>query len=232
MSYPSLSPVSPAILELHADFAECLEKLLRSLIEDGKLKCQSVTSRAKDEESLRSKLERKLEQGVQPAELRLDDLAGVRVLLYFKSDVQRIVDLLRREFHVLGEENVEKRYPDCHQSLGYCARHFIVSLDDCRKHFAEYRRFRSLRCEVQVTTVLEHAWAEVEHDLYYKHEESAYDSDLGALEREFASIVSFIRHGDERIDKLGVLFNRKARSSHPESAFLTTVRRTVSGHGA
>ncbi len=211
MSYHPLSLVSPAVLELHANFAGCMEKLLRSLIEDGNFKVQSVTSRAKDEDSLRSKLERKREQGVQPSDLRLDDLAGVRVLLYFKSDVQRIGDLLRREFHILAEENVEKHYPRCHQSLGYSARHFIVSLDDRRRQFAEYRRFRSLRCEVQVTTVLEHAWAEVEHDLYYKHEESAYESDLGALEREFATIVNFIRHSDERIDKLGVLFNGKVR---------------------
>src|SRR3989344_4753783 len=161
-------------------------------------KFHSITARAKDMESLRKKIQDKIEiDENKEDELYIDDLAGSRVLLYFKSDIQRVVDLLRREFHVIEELDVRKRYEDCFGSLGYCCRHLVVTLHDRRRHFAEYRRFRNLRCEVQITTLLEHAWSEVEHDLYYKNQQAEFGETSHELEREFAAIANFLRHVDE-----------------------------------
>jgi ppGpp synthetase/RelA/SpoT-type nucleotidyltranferase len=33
---------------------------------------------------------------------------------------------------------------------------------------SEYKRFKNLKCEIQLTLILDHAWAEVEHDILYK----------------------------------------------------------------
>jgi len=207
----SLPMVGASMLSLHEEFAVCIERLLQSLIADNGMKIQSVASRVKEEGSIQRKLLRKKKESREGADMTsLHDLAGVRVLLYFKSDVQEIRDLLRREFHIVQELDVRKYYPHYHQSLGYAARHFVVTLSDHRRQFAEYRRFRALRCEIQVTTVLEHAWAEVEHDLYYKREEEEVaEEHLITLEREFALIAGFIRQSDERINKLGVLSKKQ-----------------------
>lgn len=50
----------------------------------------------------------------------------------------------------------------------YTANHFIVSLRPDRLALAEYADFAGLRCEIQVVTILNHAWAELEHDIIYK----------------------------------------------------------------
>jgi hypothetical protein len=49
----------------------------------------------------------------------------------------------------------------------YFAIHYLVSLTDERLALPEYRKFRGLRCEIQVQTILNHAWAETTHDILY-----------------------------------------------------------------
>jgi hypothetical protein len=46
--------------------------------------------------------------------------------------------------------------------------HYVVSLLPARSVLAEYRRYADLKAEIQVRSVLQHAWAEIEHDLGYK----------------------------------------------------------------
>ena len=225
------APIGKGTLRIHDEFAHSIGQLLRLIVEDSGIKFHSITARAKDMESLRKKIQDKIEiDENKEDELYIDDLAGSRVLLYFKSDIQRVVDLLRREFHVIEELDVRKRYEDCFGSLGYCCRHLVVTLHDRRRHFAEYRRFRNLLCEVQITTLLEHAWSEVEHDLYYKNQQAEFGETSHELEREFAAIANFLRHVDDRIDSLSLMTNGKVRTK-PHSGFLETVRRMRVGGG-
>ena len=49
----------------------------------------------------------------------------------------------------------------------YFAIHYLVSLNKERLGLPEYRRYQGLRCEVQIQTVLNHAWAETTHDIVY-----------------------------------------------------------------
>jgi hypothetical protein len=52
----------------------------------------------------------------------------------------------------------------------YRADHYTVRLKDDRTKLPEYAKFQGLRCEVQVQTVLNHAWSETSHDIIYKNE--------------------------------------------------------------
>ncbi len=49
----------------------------------------------------------------------------------------------------------------------YFAIHYLVSLTDGRLSLPEYAKFRGMRCEVQLQTILNHAWAETSHDIVY-----------------------------------------------------------------
>src|SRR5260221_10960693 len=53
--------------------------------------------------------------------------------------------------HHPTEENANQRYQ---------AIHYTVSLNDARTALAEYTKFKGLRCEIQIQTILIHAWAE------------------------------------------------------------------------
>jgi len=98
------------------------------------------------------------------------DLAGVRIALYFPSDRDKVDALLRQVF-VQAQE--PKRFPESDKAAhdnpfaGYKATHYRVRLrpDDLQEM---QKRYADARIEVQVASVLMHAWSEVEHDLVYK----------------------------------------------------------------
>jgi len=52
----------------------------------------------------------------------------------------------------------------------YRGEHYTVRLKDDRTKLPEYTKFKGLRCEVQVQTILNHAWSETSHDIIYKNE--------------------------------------------------------------
>jgi len=52
----------------------------------------------------------------------------------------------------------------------YFAIHYLVSLKPDRLALPEYSRFQGLRCEIQIQTILDHAWAETTHDIVYHRE--------------------------------------------------------------
>lgn len=138
-----------------------------------------VTHRAKSPERLRDKLikreqERKAakKRGFKTLEdVRSDiiDLSGVRIALYFPADRVRVASLLEDEFEVLktkqfpekGKARPNKRFD------GYHATHFHVTLREGNVASPD-DRYLSALIEIQVASVLMHAWSEVEHDMIYK----------------------------------------------------------------
>ena len=89
--------------------------------------------------------------------------------------------------------------------FGYASRHLLIGLDAAREGQASYEVLRGRSAQVQVRTVLQHAWAEFEHDIRYKGtmpDEHARDFDrrftlaAGLLEladREFSTIRDTLR---------------------------------------
>ncbi|MDY9925536.1 hypothetical protein [Methanosarcina sp.] len=66
-----------------------------------------------------------------------------------------------------------KEYKNKSESLGtdrvgYRSEHFIAVLTSDRIKLAEYKKFEGLLFEIQIRTILEHSWAEIEHDRNYK----------------------------------------------------------------
>jgi ppGpp synthetase/RelA/SpoT-type nucleotidyltranferase len=98
------------------------------------------------------------------------DLAGVRVALYFPEQRDQVDALVRQIFNVTdqkifpGQKNKpkhEKRFS------GYWATHYRIQLRDSSLSESQ-KRYSEARIEIQVASVLMHAWSEVEHDLVYK----------------------------------------------------------------
>ncbi|MFF0949191.1 hypothetical protein ACFYE9_16375 [Rhizobium leguminosarum] len=130
---------------------------------------QSIQARAKPPDSLRKRLQ---EAGHENADVELvrRDLAGVRLIFYTNSDVDRFlsssivfdnftVDRNATKVHYPVEENDDVRYR---------AVHYTITLNDARALLPEYSDFAGMRCEIQVQTILIHAWAETAHDIIYK----------------------------------------------------------------
>ncbi|KAL4733513.1 hypothetical protein BDV11DRAFT_213751 [Aspergillus similis] len=138
-----------------------------------------VEYRVKDIDRLKIKLDgRKNDKeygNVDDVVTDIVDLAGVRVLLYFPLDKDRVEKLITENFEVhssqrlTGTETPENggashRYTPKYPR--YCADHYRATLRHEQSRKAE--PWQQFRLEIQVTTILRHTWAEVGHDWSYK----------------------------------------------------------------
>lgn len=132
---------------------------------------QSVQCRAKGIESLRRRLAEDGKLDTQSLEGDRRDLTGARLIFYTNNDVDRFVasQLIHENFEI--EENSTKIHHPTLENQGarYRAFHYTVRLREERLRLPEYARFAGLRCEIQVQTILEHAWSETSHDILYKN---------------------------------------------------------------
>lgn len=96
------------------------------------------------------------------------DLAGIRVALYFPSE-RNVVGQVIQEFFDIVETKIFPENPfkpkQNKRFSGYWATHYRVRI---KKSDEVEKRFTSTVFEIQVASVLMHAWSEVEHDLVYK----------------------------------------------------------------
>ena len=128
------------------------------------LKVVSVSGRAKEEASFREKISRK--NYVDPMK-EITDFAGVRVVCNYESDLDEAADVVRANFQL--HEESDKGHDLGVEKMGYNGRHFIVSLGP-RYSGIRYDQIAALKCEIQVRTVLQDAWALISHNLVYKNE--------------------------------------------------------------
>jgi ppGpp synthetase/RelA/SpoT-type nucleotidyltranferase len=145
--------------------ASRLEGLIKSFVEDSSADVHLVTSRAKEPDSLRSKLRRK--KYPDPAR-ELTDRIGVRIITYYRNDVDIVVEKLKGELEVDQANSVDKRQVLDLRTFGYRSVHLIARLKGSRAEMPEYKPLKGVWFEVQIRSILEHAWAEIEHEVVYK----------------------------------------------------------------
>ena len=138
-----------------------------------------VTSRAKKPERLRNKLEKRSSDKNYTSfdEISKDiaDLSGVRIALYFPGDSYKVGQFIESAFQLKTCKVFPELLPvDKEQEgeyrkrfSGYGAMHFRVYMKE--KDLPEAaKKYSDTMIEIQVASVLMHAWSEVEHDLLYK----------------------------------------------------------------
>lgn len=171
---------------LYEDFTLAVGKLVEPLLQRVGDRYQ-IHYRTKSVEGLREKLARKAAQGVVYRRLAdLDDLSGLRLIFYSERSKRRFLDAIGDE--VSGSLQFEERKV----ISGYDATHIVMSFGPRRLQLSEYRRFADLKIEIQVTTILRHAWAEIEHDLVYKDIRGLQQRDpqrFAAMQRRLRSIM-------------------------------------------
>ncbi len=152
-----------------------------------------ITYRIKSFDSVREKLERKRTKYSQISELT--DVVGLRVVCFFSADIDRAAEAVGRIFDVDMDRSVDKRENIAPTAFGYVSLHFICSL---RPENGYSEEMCAVKFEVQMRSILQHAWAEIEHDLGYK-------TDFGipkTVRREFARVAGLLELADEKFDSI------------------------------
>ena len=134
---------------------EQVEGQLKGVFADAGLVVAAVESRLKAEDSLAGKLDRKGQKYKSLADIT--DIVGLRVITFYADDVDKVASAIERLYDIDWENSVDKRKLHETDSFGYLSLHYICRAAGCRYRF-----------EVQIRTVLQHAWANMSHDTGYK----------------------------------------------------------------
>lgn len=122
----------------------------------------SIRSRVKSPSSIFDKLQRKgFEISIQSIVTNLNDVAGVRVVCPFISDIYAVADML------VSQDDVEvmevKDYIKNPKPNGYRSLHYVVIIPIFLSSGKEY-----MKVEVQIRTIAMNFWASLEHQMHYK----------------------------------------------------------------
>lgn len=142
------------LLQFEEVAAQVCSKLKKTFAETG-LIVAAIESRVKTEDSLAGKLE--LKGGKYRSLADITDIVGVRVITFYIDDVDKVASAVERHFEVDWDNSVDKRKIHEIDSFGYMSLHYICSQTGFPYRF-----------EVQMRTVLQHAWANMNHDTGYK----------------------------------------------------------------
>jgi ppGpp synthetase/RelA/SpoT-type nucleotidyltranferase len=156
---------------------EKFEKLLKSLIEkllEMEGVSTQVSSRTKSAISFREKIERKDKTGnaYDNPMSEVTDIVGIRIITYYLEDIDRICSIIKKEFEIDEKNSLDKSAILAIDQFGYKSVHYIVSLSSVRRDLPEWTEFSKFKAEIQVRTILQHAWAEIDHEIRYKKEEN------------------------------------------------------------
>lgn len=175
-----------ALMEVETKFRVLNEELS---LEGEANPIDAIESRLKSPESIIEKVDRKgIDFSVEAIEEHIDDIAGIRVICSFESDVYLIAEALLRQTDVQLIERID--YIANPKPSGYRSLHLVIAIP-----IFLYDEKKIMKVEVQLRTMAMDMWASLEHKLAYKKGQSAEADRMHANLLECAELSA-------RIDKL------------------------------
>lgn len=157
-----------------------------------------VQARAKDVSSFAGKIQRP-EKGYTDPLNEITDFCGARVITLTLDGVTRICDYVEKHFEIFWEHSEDKLDSLGSNTFGYLSTHYIVAFRE--GDFPEalvLPELIGLKAEIQVRTLLQHAWADIAHEFSYK---SALNLPM-AWRREMSRLAALLEEGDQAFDRL------------------------------
>ncbi|MDN2714047.1 MULTISPECIES: hypothetical protein [unclassified Janthinobacterium] len=180
------------LLPMHDRLCDEVKYIVENKIRVLGIEVGHISARAKTLASFCEKIERKTYKN--PLE-EITDLAGVRIVFLYTSDKIKLEKLIEDEFEI--HEKVDKINDQGVERFGYGALHYIVGLKE-QHAGARYDDLRGIRCEIQIRTILQDAWAIVAHHLSYKHEEDIPNE----LKRKLHALSGMFETADDQFENI------------------------------
>lgn len=184
---------------------DIVHEMLRKIADDAGILVMGIEHRVKGEQSLEGKLYKSGEWYQKFDDIT--DILGARVICYFGDEVDKFGKLVEQEFVIDWENSSDKRALIKADTFGYLSLHYICSLPQNKGYPAELcgRRF-----EIQIRTMLQHAWSAINHDLGYK-------SKFGVpreVTREFARLAGLMEIADDEFIRVRDAMNNYTETIH------------------
>ncbi|MFH0875702.1 MAG: hypothetical protein V1859_07225 [archaeon] len=214
----SLGDVILDSIELRRDYEENKIKyerlisvvvlILNAALERKKIKLHSMSYRVKDYSSFLEKVERKRYK--DPFK-QCTDLAGSRIICLFLSQIDEIKKIVEEEFDVI--EVTDKRSVKKYDQFGYLSLHMLVKIPKSRIKLTECEGLADLICELQIRTILQEAWAEIEHYLNYKTTKQEKHDELL---RKIFSLAGMFEVADSTFEEINTGFSHMIKKKLQE----------------
>jgi ppGpp synthetase/RelA/SpoT-type nucleotidyltranferase len=153
----------------YREYCKKLKDLISELLKRNSILFHVIECRAKTENSFSEKIHRQGKIYSNPLE-EITDFCGIRIIVYYNDDIDKICELINEEFIIDEKRSVDKRKILKDDQFGYLSVHKIISLKANRAKLSEWSSFKDFCAEIQIRTVLQHAWASISHTLQYKRE--------------------------------------------------------------
>lgn len=150
---------------------------------------EHIKSRIKSPESIVRKLKRKgYEASLENMVEHVNDIAGIRIICSFTSDIYRIADMLRKQndLKVLSIKDYIKKPKDS----GYKSYHMLVSVPIYLSDSVV-----DTKVEIQIRTIAMDFWASLEHKMNYKFDKNAPEE----IRQELYECAEMVAVLDERM---------------------------------
>lgn len=164
--------------------------VVTGLLDDAGINYLSVTARTKTVASFAAKADRTVDGRrlyTDPLS-ELTDQIGLRVITYLRNDVTAVANLLGEEMRLLDDRDMGVETAS-EGRWGYASRHLLVGVEGEQQP-----------ASVQVRTILQHAWAEFEHDVRYKG--SVPEEDAPDLDRRFTLAAGLLELADREFSAI------------------------------
>lgn len=182
----------------YEQFTDDLRALLERLLRDVDLEYFQIETRTKDVDSFRKKIQRPDKAGKYLTISDITDLSGVRIILLYQKDVDKIRGLIESNFDIDWKNSTNKTETIEPDRFGYLSVHYIVGHSASRARLPEHHAFADLKAEIQVRTVLQHAWAAVDRALRYENEDDLPRS----VKRRFYRVSALLELGDDELTQI------------------------------
>ncbi|HBP1885489.1 TPA: hypothetical protein L5W43_000983 [Pseudomonas aeruginosa] len=164
--------------------------LIERLLDHSNIKVHSISWRCKNKKSLEKKIEKKKKYKSLD---EITDIAGIRIITNYSDEVDLIAAIIEKEFKVDKENSIDKRIAIDPERFGYLSLHYVVELSNNRSKLVEYKAFKGLKIEVQIRSILQHTWAEIEHDIGYKSQFEVPKH----IKRKFSRLAGLLELADQ-----------------------------------
>ncbi|MCV7419050.1 DUF429 domain-containing protein [Mycobacterium yunnanensis] len=173
--------------------------LVTTLLDDAGINYLDVTARTKSVASFAEKADRSVDGRrlyTDPLS-ELTDQIGLRIITFLRDDVTTVANLLAEEMQLLDDRDMGQETAR-EGRWGYASRHLLVAVEGEQQP-----------ASIQVRTVLQHAWAEFEHDIRYKG--SIPEEDAPDLDRRFTLAAGLLELADREFSAI----RERLKSSPP-----------------
>jgi putative GTP pyrophosphokinase len=183
-------------------FADVVQRILEQALRAASIRVASIESRAKSLESFGDKAAApSVDDPAQPRYtdplVEIEDVAAARVITFFLHTIDDVDRLIHEQFSVRDRLDKSDLLLQ-EEKLGYHSVHYIVQLNPGRCALPEYAMHAGTKAEIQLRTVLQHAWAEIEHDIQYK----AIETIPRDIRRRFMALAGVLEIADREFQAI------------------------------